>query len=451
MNCSKCEEHKWDDHQPSIIVIDGKDYCLFHAQVKHKGGITVDDFNSKIFALVNNSKTNIGHVCNLSGIIFPGDISFTSYSHEDKLPAISFAGAEFFGNVDFNETNFVATANFERSLFRGKVDFTGAIFDYAVNFRMAKFEKYACFMQMHVAGVAEFENAIFESDVSFGQAHFSKIANFSRATFKDAADYWSSRFYGQTVFHRATFENEANFQDSIFEGETSFVNVRANKNAVRLHSLTTTSLSNIFFSSLDTECISFKGCTWPDRLGCEARAYNVTDREETPLTSALISEEIYRSLKQKAASEHDQPMTSWWHYREKLMKLEGVKLRYPNIWHFHWLGIYWRLCGFGERWVPPLKTLGVMLLICLLLLGLGGVHGGGYVIQGPAMPTWGNVQNLGAVCLSLLKYILLLKDESIEFRPTHGAAEFTILLFTRLVIPIQTAFFAIALRNAYRR
>lgn len=133
------------------------------------------------------------------------------------------------------------------------------------------------------------------------------------------------------------------------------------------------------------------------------------------------------------------------------MGLEQVKERCPYFWWLHWLGMYYWTSGFGERWIPASLCLLGMLLFCLFLLGLGGVHGGGFVIQGPALPSWENIQNFGSVCLSLLKYLLLIKEESIKFKPIHGAAEFLILLFTRLVIPIQAAFFAIALRNAYRR
>lgn len=461
MSCCKCEEHKWEDPQP-VQFRDEQDkgYCQFHAPATSKSLIVVESFNNEIFARIDQARANAKGICNLSGTVFPGDISFSSFNHENQLPEISFADAEFLGMVDFDESAFGGMAIFERTTFLGIADFSRAMFNSIAQFRTTKFVGIAIFMQARFYDRAEFDHATFGAETSFGQAFFSTQANFTRATFMEAADFWSADFPDGALFYRTTFGSEANFQKATFGNEINYSNMRAKVNAVRLHSLTPASLSHIFFSSLETEHLSFKGCEWPEKLGCEEKAYVITESEESPHSTSKISEEIYRSLKQKAAAEHDQPMTSWWHFREKLMKLEGVKIKYPKLWHLHWLGLYWRFCGFGERWVPPLRTLWYMLYVCLLILALGGVRSaevdGAYTVLECQwwplqLPSREGVENLGTICLSLLKYLLLIKEESIEFRPIYGWAEFLILLFTRLVIPIQAAFFAIALRNAYRR
>lgn len=461
MGCCKCEEHKWDDPQPTQYMDGaGKRYCLFHAP-KDEKKMTAENFNTQIFTSIYNTTRNNNTVqkknCDLTGVIFSGDISFAAFNYDNPLPSVYFSNCTFCGRVDFDEAAFGGITKFANTEFLEHVDFDRAQFTNETDFDTAKFMAQATFEQTRFLSDVNFYNAEFKCDVVFSQATFGGAGTFARTTFFGKADFWLAVFGGRTLFFGATFGREANFQRASFADATNFVGIRASVNAVRLHSLSPASLSNIYFSSMETDNLSFKGCEWPEKLGCESKAHFITDLEETPSSAARICEEAYRSLKLKAASEHDQPMTSWWHYREKLMKLEGIKSRYPYKWHIHWLGLYWRLCGFGERWVPPLKALGWMLLFCLFLLGLFGVQNDtAYNIQGPAnigtwTGSWEGTQNLGSVCLSLLKYLLLIKEESIEFKPIHGAAEFLILLFTRLVIPIQAAFFAIALRNAYRR
>lgn len=421
MVCCKCEEHKWIYRPPAEIIDGDKCYCLFHAPEKLKGK-SVEDFNKQVFERIKTVKDWIESsgpmdFCEFDGTIFPGDISFEAYDETNPLPKIFFTLARFCGGATFSEATFSNTA-----------DFCGA-----------RFMVYARFYQTKFKGVANFWRAEF-----LGETHFSR------------AEFIS----GEANFRQAKFTNKAYFDKAIFSCQTLFENVEAPQNALRMHSLSSATLANLSFTSLETELFSFKGCDWPEMLLPEADGLQSGKDCKGLYRDNKACEELYRSLKQKAAAEHDQPMTSWWHFREKLMKLEGVKIKHPKLWHIHWLGLYWLLCGFGERWVPPLRTLRYMLYVCLLILALGGVKSaevdGAYTVLECQwwplrLPSWEGAKNVGTICLSLLKYLLLIKEESIEFRPIHGAAEFLILLFTRLIIPIQAAFFAIALRNAYRR
>jgi hypothetical protein len=380
--------------------------------------MSVEDFNKQVFKRIKTVKDWIEtsgpiNFCDFSGTIFPGDISFEAYGEDNPLPQMIFAEARFCGGAVFSEATFNNTS-----------DFLGARFIAHASFYQSKFKGMVCFWR------AEF----------LGETHFSK------------AEFVS----GEANFRQARFTNKAYFDKATFNCQTLFENVEAPKNALRMHSLSSATLANLSFTSMETEFFSFKGCDWPEMLMPEADGLQSGQDCKGLYRDDKACEELYRSLKQKAATEHDQPMTSWWHYREKLMKLEGVKKRYPRFWWLHWLGMYYWTSGFGERWIPAGICLLCILVFCLFLLGLGGVHGGGFVIQGPAMigtwtGAWEGTQNLGSVCLSLLKYLLLIKEESIVFKPIYGWAEFLILFFTRLVIPIQAAFFAVALRNAYRR
>lgn len=427
------------------------------------------------------SKTTFAKRASFNNTTFGKKTSFTSANFGDGAEFINatFGEETKFENSTFGEWAFFDKATFGKGAVFDKATlgkmafFSETIFGEEAKFFMASFGEWAVFDKATFGDEALFAESTFGDGARFNAATFGLNANFrhaefkgrtnfqqatwggrvdfGRATFKGEPDFGAASFTGRSSFREAEFVRNAKFTRTTFADDAYFQDVQAKGNALRLHGLRAASLANLSFTSLETELFSFKGCDWPEMLLPEAEATPSGKDCKGLYRDDKACEELYRSLKQKAAAEHDQPMTSWWHYREKLMKLERVKLRYPKLWHLHWLGLYWLLCGFGERWVPPFRALGSMLLLCLLLLGLGGVHGGGFVIQGPALPTGETIRNFGSVCLSLLKYLLLIKEESIEFRPIYGLAEFLILLFTRLVIPIQAAFFAIALRNAYRR
>lgn len=418
------------------------------------------NFYKATFGKVPNfSKATFGEEANFAKATFGKEANFAkaTFGEWAHFSSASFGQGAIFDNASFgnfaalDKTSFGEGSKFFTASFGEWVDFANATFGEGTLFIKTSFGQEASFNAAIFGFNVNFRHAEFKGRTSFQLTTLGGGLDFGRATFKGEPDFGAARFTGSSSFREARFVRNGKFTRTIFTGEANFQDVKAKDNALRLHALRAGSLANLSFTSLETELFSFKGCDWPEMLLPEADGLQSGKDCKGVYRDNKACEELYRSLKQKAAAEHDQPMTSWWHFREKLMKLEGVKIRYPKLWHLHWLGLYWLLCGFGERWVPPLKALAGMLLFCLLLLGLGGVHGGGFVIQGPALPTRETFQDFGSVCLSLLKYLLLIKEESIEFRPIYGLAEFLILLFTRLIIPIQAAFFAIALRNAYRR
>lgn len=463
MICCKCIEHKWGDPQPvEYVDEEGKGYCLFHAPANHKmidgcPYVSVETFNLFVFNRINVTKQknaagvkNLG--CDMTGVVFLGDICFSSYGEESRMPSIIFTSSAFHGVVDFTRTvfdgkaifmhcYFNSVASFIHSIFLDETYFWHSRFCGAAEFDNSEFRRRVDFINAHFFDESSFFKSIFTGSVNFNHSLFERDVHFTKAIFESKSEFHLTFFGREVSFSEANFVARSEFCSTIFNNIASFGHVNTEATPVELFQIDSRSIGNMLFSSTDTRHLNFVQPNWPEILQLESRKG----------ADCKACEELYRSLKQKAAVEHDQPLVSKWHYREKLMGLEQVKKRCPRSWWLHWLGMYYWTSGFGERWVPASLCLLGILVFCLFLLGLGGVHGGGFVINGPALPTWENIQNFGSVCLSLLKYLLLIKEESIEFKPIYGWAEFLILLFTRLVIPIQSAFFAIALRNAYRR
>lgn len=229
-----------------------------------------------------------------------------------------------------------------------------------------------------------------------------------------------------------------------------------------MEGLSLNSIANVSFTSLETNIFSFTSCDWPDRL--------IVETSEN--FDRYGCEELYRSLKQKAAAEHDQPMVSKWHYREKLMPLKSMlgdagsiklvdEFDEPNPWapskaHFWlrgfsvaqlrllnliqyakteakrfdcWLRLlfaapfptqftltwwYWTLAGFGER---PQRAFAWLVILPLLLLWF--------------------VPNDWRYGLPLFK---VPEDKSSLWA-----------WVCQIIITLQAALFAFALRNKFRR
>ncbi len=74
MKCRLCEKYEWDDPQE---VLEGKDYCVFHAPVDEKG-INGDafkhHFRAAIIEVYGGRPSSIR--LNVSGIIVPDGAGF---------------------------------------------------------------------------------------------------------------------------------------------------------------------------------------------------------------------------------------------------------------------------------------------------------------------------------------------------------------------------------------
>lgn len=167
-------------------------------------------------------------------------------------------------------------------------------------------------------------------------------------------------------------------------------------------------------------------------------------------------------MKQRAAEEHDQPLVSRWHFREKLMQLkqllnnqrsnelievvedrekplrERAKAWFKLAWHRpHWhkftlTGLYWALSGFGER-----ATRSFWWLFAFALLS--------FAANATPEPWNWNAAWLDDAANATMATIPFAKDI-----PGDGWVKVGRGLW-QLLIAVQFTLFALAVRNRFRR
>ncbi|MHC1702012.1 MAG: pentapeptide repeat-containing protein [Humidesulfovibrio sp.] len=447
-------EHHWPDPQLEIYTDEaGQDYCLFHAPAEHKG-MSVEDFNAQVFARIDDFKaktkpSDAEGSCAFTSAIFPGDISFRAYGKDNPLPGISFSKATFSGRVVFNDAYFSGLTRFSEATFSGQAHFLWAIFDGlanfwsatfsdTANFKATTFNHNAIFMQTKFCGNALFRQAKLNGTAHFEQAMFDGMAYFDTTEFYGVAYFLTTSFRSGVYFWQAKFDGEAHFDRATFGGVAYFGEGKAEKNALRLHSLKNPSLANLNFTSMDTECFSFKGCDWPDRLWPET--------QEEPDYKAC--EELYRSLKQKAASEHDQPMVSKWHYREKLMALEQIKEKRGWKARLGLTGLYYWCSGFGEDPAQAFRVLAGLLVFALLALSGFKLWETGF---GNYQPDWAKIWEIPAEWLALIPFVKTEAATAASAPAVLVPLKRTVTGLLHILLAAQIALFAFALRNRFRR
>jgi uncharacterized protein YjbI with pentapeptide repeats len=487
MVCCKSKEYggwckEFETFYVDPICRERAEYCLFHAPLEAKWG-TDATFNDEIYKLIQSAIED-GKECNLSGTVFPGAIIFQDESWLDSqgrftFPSMNLTRADFFGVADFREitfsgdvyfngVNFLDEASFIRTTFQGSTYFKGATFIKDVFFIDAIFEKRVHFTDnTNFCKEAHFGNAIFAGDVDFERVIFLERADFNRASFSGDVSFSDTSF--QTVaFMETRFKGGAIFekgQSEMFNGPACFSRVEAWDKKIFFRKINFAKGSVSFLDS-DLTRFRFEHCAWPqlDGLFMDSEDRNAFyDEIETTLdfsgalvpTNRLLErygmvEELYRQMKQQAKERHNEPEASRWHYREKEM------FRKRKLWR-RYLGasfFYWAFSGYGERpvragWMLFALFLGGALMMNWFgLVPTGGepIHGVSKIQEFSFSPDWGKVK---LVILTIIEHAIFVKAPAFKAETITGAI--FLLLWTKLLIPVQTALFAFALRNKFRR
>jgi uncharacterized protein YjbI with pentapeptide repeats len=240
MKCCKAEEFGWCKDLPVVKRITGEGaFCLFHAPANMKD-ISVEEFNESVFKRIRETKEDTH--CNLSGTVFPGPISFEQFTEEEPLPAISFAKAQFNGNVLFTRPEnvrkfeglqedfpasvfFGGNVDFQNAEFIQDAFFTAAIFSGAAEFAEAEFKgEQNSFSSVTFQGKAYFIQATFEGETRFVKAVFT-AADFRKAEFKGKVFFSGASFTERVLFESTRFNNYVNLCLAIFSGTAWFVNL----------------------------------------------------------------------------------------------------------------------------------------------------------------------------------------------------------------------------------
>lgn len=432
MACCKCEEHGWNDPQPVVYTDpeDGNVYCLFHAPAEHKG-VSVDAFNEQVSERIQAviDLENEKALCDLSGAIFPGDICFAS---DSALPNISFEKARFAGGAVFDKVCFGKNAFFSEASFGGGTVFYKASFGEYVFFDKARFEGEALFNASSFMGNAYFGRVRFCGKVYFNETRFGRTISFNGASFDGNASFSEASFMGNTDFSSAQFNGQIRF------------NAIRNNNVILTFAYCIVSPSAMTFESCDPTCLDFVeqrdlthihfiNASWEKN----GRIKACTEDEPGRLQA---TRDFYQRMKAKYKAENNEYEASKWHVAEKeaQLKLLGEEGESRFLWAMLWL--YKLVSGFGE---DPRRAFWVLFgIFALPLLVIAGIE----VYQHFSWWDFDSAR-LNHVFKQWLKFIPLTRAIG-ENEPGGWHA---LMLLWQLIITLQAALFAFALRNRFRR
>jgi hypothetical protein len=509
MGC--CKASVYDNWCVGVEIVhtdaEGREYCLFHAPVGCKGEQTKETFNARVFERIDRAKSE-GKACDLSGTVFEWDISFRQYNADNPLPAILFNRATFSGDAVFNRATFSGDAGFKSATFSGDAVFNRATFSGDAGFKSATFSGDAGFYSATFSGNAWFKSATFSGYAEFYGATFSGYAGFERATFSGYAEFYSATFSGEAGFYGATFSGYAGFNSATFSGDAGFnsatfsgyagfesatfkkrilfgktifenganfhqaevkdgrfvdVDFRKKANLGYLHVeralwFENMGMENVSFMFVDLERLHFSNVRWIPYGGRNG----IYDESEAWKTAADMTagglrilqlklmptkemkeklapvRAIYNKFKLKHKNESNEAEASAWHYSEKEMRW-GITGLLPNPLEFLFLWLYRVSSRYAEA---PLRAF-IVLMLLLFGLSMGLDAAGMEPLEGHETKT-----GLWYVMVSTFKYATFQKDY--YHLPANIWGEI-LRLATQVLIPLQTALFALAVRNRFRR
>lgn len=198
--------------------------CCFHRPKKEWDTARIDTFNKRIFDYIDKAK-EAGGTADLSGVRFPGSITFERYAGEGNgLPQLLFLRTAFSGDASFKEVAFTREVDFQWARFAGDATFQGATFSGRASFREVSFESEANFGDARFCRDVWFERSLFHGTAWFkGSTAFERDAWFDEVTFSRRAEFMGVTFSDNASFEGTTFSDYARFDDVTFGGNTWFL------------------------------------------------------------------------------------------------------------------------------------------------------------------------------------------------------------------------------------
>jgi len=218
---------------------------------------------------------------------------------------LRFADEEPCTNNEFNDLVFERILNAKEKGIECELSYAILPFDISfdgplnlpgINFYNAKFYGVVDMLAIDFSGEVNFNCAQFKSKVYLQDIDFRKGACINGVTFLDDVLISSSYFYDLVVIN-----------DTMLGSSSSII----------IQGIDKLSLKEFNFDRNTLSRLRFMNCSWPDTL-CFG------DWEIESAAGLLFAEDLYRAMKQRAAVEHDQPLVSRWHFREKLMQLKQL-------------------------------------------------------------------------------------------------------------------------------
>lgn len=268
------------------------------------------------------------------------------------------------------------------------------------------------------------------------------------------------------IFWGARFNEEVSLFRGIFINEVYFYSLRI-KEKIRFESI---DLKKAAFLGTDLRKIDFVNCTWPKKIGRDVLYDEISifgnDREPNPRFkggfSQILKQEwdgfkkkyapekemikrveiLYQMLKQKYKEEHNEYEVSVWHYGEKEMFRKGSYFR--RFFPLSLSNLYWLSSGYGER---PVRA-GIGLIFLMLGISVLMAMSGLKHPEGSFVVPISRIDGFAAIILNTLQYATLQKATLLEPASLTGGY---LKLLTQILIPLQTALFALAIKNRFKR
>jgi uncharacterized protein YjbI with pentapeptide repeats len=397
-----------------------------------------------------------------------------------------FIGSIFKNEADFTMVTFHGEAFFQDAKFRGEVVFKETIFNEEIDFRWVEIElgelsKCIFTKSVNLAGATiwgtlVFKHFIFAKTINLTGVQISKLV-FHSIIFEDKAffdsanidefEVYNSIFIDHSLFRKVAFAQNVIFENVYFIKSAYFSHRDDNGifgGMLTMHScdfqkplrMEGANLKQASFFNTDLRDIRFVDCDWPKvpegdakgRKACYDEIILIRKRRKNKIIGSPpeaakaiacgIKEEnseeveaIYRQMKQKCKADHNESEASDWHFNEKEMRSLRKGLGDPLLY------LYGLISGYAER---PIRA-GLVLLAFIAIFAV------------PLMI--GLDKNYNESFLSIIQYVALDKNPDINLlstkkNPIHvGWRYYKIIV--QIIIYLQVTFFALAIRNRYRR
>ncbi|WP_321401713.1 pentapeptide repeat-containing protein [Maridesulfovibrio sp.] len=317
--------------------------CLFNAKIKFKHchfekKCTFLDFNRTIF---NDEFSFIRNIVNdafdLGRCIFNSTIKITSCDFlgmssfkKSKFIEAKLVGTQFHKNIVFAEANTSKRLIIEDCIFKKEIMFAHANIN-IIRIRYSYFNSPSFFSGMFGRCRLYIGNSHFDDMVQFNgnsyngfqilSCSFKKLADFSNTTHNEIENKSNPNQHYCCMVNNCTFDSWVYFKDTTFKSIATFENTISGQKII----FERANMCNVSLKRMNIESFQFIECLWHKDKNKYGPLYNENPKNKSDKLANSTLESTYRRLKRIAKDGSDEVQTSHWHYKEKEMQAKNVR------------------------------------------------------------------------------------------------------------------------------